>query len=136
LSGGDAAAASGVTNNAGRLLALKLGGSATLPAEQAEALELAAIPAELDPAQVKQGLRLYNHWCQFCHGPAVVSGGVIKDIRTSAPEIYDALPDIVIRGALRGKGMPRFGDWLGEDDVQAIRAYLLSRRAALVAEAR
>jgi PQQ-dependent dehydrogenase (methanol/ethanol family) len=136
LNAGDASAASGVTNNPGRLLVFKLGGTATLPVQEALQRELAAIPVRFDAAQVKEGLRLYNHWCQFCHGSGVVSGGVLPDLRHAAPEIYDQLPGIVLGGALRGKGMPRFAEWLTEQDVAAIRQYLLSRRAALVAERR
>ena len=32
----------------------------------------------------------------------------------------------------RERGMPRFGDWLDDEDAEAIAAYLLSRRAALL----
>jgi hypothetical protein len=42
------------------------------------------------------------------------------------------LPEIVLRGAFEKNGMPRFDRWLDADDVEAIRAYLLSRRARLV----
>jgi mono/diheme cytochrome c family protein len=134
LAAGDAAAGAGVRNNAGRLLAFKLGGTAKLPVHEAEELELAAIPADLDAAQVKEGLRLYHRWCSVCHGPGVVGGGVVKDLRYATPETYEAIPDIVVRGIYRGKGMPRFGDWLDDDDALALRAYILSRRTALLAE--
>ncbi len=134
LNAGDASAASGVTNNSGRLLVFKLGGTARLPVVEAQQAELLAVPADLDPAQVKEGLGLYNHWCQFCHGSGVVSGGVLPDLRRSEPAVYDTLPQIVLAGARRAKGMPRFDTWLDEDDVRALRSYLLSRRAALIAE--
>jgi hypothetical protein len=42
------------------------------------------------------------------------------------------LDAVVLRGALFANGMPRFDVWLRRDDVAAIRAYLLTRRAALL----
>ncbi len=135
LAAGDAARGAGVTHNTGRLLTFKVGGTHKLPVHVEEELALAAIPGDLDPAQVEKGMRHFNRYCTVCHGPAAVGGGVIKDLRTSTPATYDAIAEIVVRGLYRPKGMPRFGDWLDDDDAHAIRAYLLSRRAALLADA-
>jgi mono/diheme cytochrome c family protein len=44
------------------------------------------------------------------------------------------LDEIVLRGALLNNGMPRFDPWLRREDVAAVRAYLLTRRAALLQE--
>jgi mono/diheme cytochrome c family protein len=134
--GGDAAAAAGVTDkdNAGRLLVFELGGTARLPVQQQQERELAALPARFDPALVKRGNATYHHWCMPCHGFGVVSGGVTPDLRRSDPAVYPLMEDIVLRGARLPAGMPRFDAWLGADDVKAIRAYVLSRRAALAAE--
>ncbi|MDX1649636.1 MAG: PQQ-dependent dehydrogenase, methanol/ethanol family [Myxococcota bacterium] len=134
LAGGDAAAAAGVEDNTGRLLTFKLGGTAELPVQAAMERELAAIPAELDPAEVARGNAVYHRWCSVCHGPGAVSGGVLPDLRESRPAVYDVLPEIVLEGALLGGGMPRFDRWLDADDVAALRAYLLARREALRAE--
>jgi mono/diheme cytochrome c family protein len=59
---------------------------------------------------------------------------VLPDLRKADPRIYEILDSIVLGGALANNGMPRFDAWLRRDDVAAIRAYLLTRRAALVAE--
>src|SRR4029453_16100523 len=98
--------------------------------------ELASIPAELDPALVKQGLGLYTQWCSVCHGAGAESGGVLPDLRKSKPEVL-ALPNlkaVVLQGAYQSRGMPNLSQWVREPDVEAIHAYLLARRAALVAE--
>ena len=58
-----------------------------------------------------------------------MSGGVLPDLRMSDPAIYDALDAIVLQGARSPLGMPRFDAFLSQDDVAAIRAYLLARRA-------
>ena len=136
LVAGDAAAGAGVTpdTNHGRLLVFKLGGTAKLPVHEAIERELAAIPAEFDAALVLRGNHTYHRWCTVCHGFGAVSGGVLPDLRKADPPVYDALEEIVLGGARLPLGMPRLDAWLDVDDVAALRAYLLSRRAALVAE--
>ncbi len=134
LAAGDAAAAAGVSDNVGRLLVFKLGGTAKLPVTERLERELAELPADFDAEQVHRGTLTYHRWCGVCHGPGVVSGGVLPDLRKASSAIYDALEDIVLRGARLQNGMPRFDAWLTAADVEDIRAYLLSRRAALVAE--
>ncbi len=136
LLGGGAAAAAGVTptGNIGRLLVYKLGGSVQLPIHEQEQRELAAAPGELDAALVAEGNLTYHRWCIGCHGWGAESGGVIPDLRRAELPIYDAMEDIVLRGQRSANGMPRFDEFLKADDVVAIRAYVLSRRAALLAE--
>ena len=134
LAAGDAAAAAGVTDNVGRLLVFKLGGTAKLPVTERLEREIAALPADFDPEQVHRGTLTYHRYCGVCHGPGAVSGGVLPDLRKAQPAIYDALEDIVLRGARLQNWMPRFDAWLDAAEVADIRAYLLSRRAALVAE--
>ena len=41
------------------------------------------------------------------------------------------LPAIVLQGARSANGLPRFDAYLSRDDVAALRAYLLARRAEL-----
>ncbi|MBW2240905.1 MAG: PQQ-dependent dehydrogenase, methanol/ethanol family [Deltaproteobacteria bacterium] len=134
LAAGDAAAAAGTTDNTGRLLVYKLGGTARLPVHEAIERELAAIPADLDADQVLRGNHLFHRWCGTCHGSGAVSGGVLPDLRQAAPGIYDTIEDIVLRGVRMPNGMPSFAEWLEPSDVADLRAYLLSRRAALLEE--
>jgi hypothetical protein len=61
---------------------------------------------------------------------------VLPDLRKSKPEVL-ALPNmkaVVLQGAYTSRGMPNLSKWVGESDVVAIHAYILSRRAALLAE--
>jgi PQQ-dependent dehydrogenase (methanol/ethanol family) len=135
LAAGDAAAAAGVVDNTGRILTWKLGGTAKLPAQVIEEKQIAAIPDSFDAAVVKRGLASYTRWCSVCHGPGAESGGVLPDLRKSDPAILapDALQSIVLGGAFLSRGMPSFGDLVTPDELAAIRQYLLSRRAALLA---
>jgi quinohemoprotein ethanol dehydrogenase len=136
LMGGDAAAAAGVTNNAGRLLVFRLGGSATLPLPAPVERAVPAIDEPLDEALVKKGFSAYHEACAGCHGVGAESGGVIPDLRKSQPEVL-ALPNlqaVVREGAYLSRGMPNLSQWVSAADVTAIHAYLLSRRADLLAE--
>jgi quinohemoprotein ethanol dehydrogenase len=136
LAAGDAAAAAGVSRetNQGRLLVFKLGGTATVPVHEAAEREIVPIPSRFDAATVKRGSDLFHRWCGTCHGPGAVSGGVLPDLRKSDPSVYGSYDAIVLRGARLAKGMPRLDAYLDRDDVAYIRAYVLTRRAALVAE--
>lgn len=68
--------------------------------------------------------------CDVCHGLEAVAGGTAPDLRGS-PTILDQdlFSNIVKRGALVPRGMPRF-DELSDDEVLAIRHYLLARAAS------
>jgi alcohol dehydrogenase (cytochrome c)/quinohemoprotein ethanol dehydrogenase len=135
LVGGDAAAAAGVRNNAGRLLVFKLGGTAELPGFEAKAVPVAPLPETPDAKLVARGSDVFHRWCAVCHGFAAVGGGVVADLRRSDPKVYAILPDVVLGGVYRAKGMPSFEKWLGVDDVAALRAYLVSRRNELARSA-
>jgi hypothetical protein len=54
----------------------------------------------------------------------------------SQPEVLALanLQAVVRQGAYLSRGMPNLSQWVSEADVVAIRAYLLSRRADLLAE--
>jgi quinohemoprotein ethanol dehydrogenase len=134
LVAGDAAAAAGVVDNRGRLLVWKLGGSGRLPPQLVAQRELEKLPAKFDAGEVARGNQTFHRWCATCHGVGVVSGGVLPDLRKSSAAVYEGLDEIVLRGALANNGMPRFDAWLRREDVAAIRAYLLTRRAALAEE--
>jgi len=134
LSAGDAAAEAGIEDNSGRLLVYKLGGTDHLPVHKTAEHVLEALPADFDAEAVQNGSDTFHRWCLVCHGPGAVGGGVVPDLRMAAPAIYDSLEAIVLGGALEANGMPRFDRWLETKDVDAIRIYLLARRAELIAE--
>ncbi len=90
------------------------------------------IANDATPEQIASGADLFGQRCQMCHGVQAQSGGSIADLRYAAPATMDAFERIVRGGAYSGLGMPAF-DWLTDADVAALRAYVLSRRAALLA---
>ena len=95
------------------------------------ATSVSAAEEKLDFVRDIQPLLELN--CISCHGPGAIAGGTIPDLRFSSEATYDALDAIVLSGTFEAVGMPSFAAWLGPEDVAAIRAYLLERRAALLA---
>ncbi len=113
----------------GRVIVYKLGGAAELPPY--ELFEMDQIPAAEDfgnAQQVGHGKSLYYQNCMVCHGEAVVSGGVIQDLRwAQAPGTKETFAKVVLDGAYASAGMASFAAALTPDDAEAIRAYIIFR---------
>ena len=77
---------------------------------------------------VDAGSLQYAKWCMVCHGFGASSGGSMPDLRYSAPAVLSSYPQIVLNGASVSRGMPSFKEWLSTDDVEAIRAFVISQR--------
>lgn len=110
--------------NAGRIVALKLGGG---PVPRPPRRVLPPFPrpaAQPGPAdEVHRGEILYAKVCSRCH---VFGRGLVPDLRRMPPGIYRLFPAIVLRGLLRGQGMENFSNELTRRNVDAIRAYLMA----------
>jgi mono/diheme cytochrome c family protein len=125
------------SGNAGHVLAWKLGGTASLPEPAPwQAPVVAPIATPVDTARVARGERTFFRHCATCHGPGAIGGGTLPDLRRSAPAVYADLSKILLGGSRLARGMPSFAEYFGADDVADLRAYLLSRRAELVATGR
>ena len=107
----------------GVLLAFKIGGKATL----AKLPPVAPRPfvnsdERFTPAQLAEGEAQYFGFCTICH-----NGPVNPDLLRS-PMATDASAwrTVVFDGALADNGMIGFGPWLSADEVESIRAYVLT----------
>jgi quinohemoprotein ethanol dehydrogenase len=116
---------------AGKLLTFALNAKQPLPEVMSHARTVTAIASNASPERVDAGATLFAQWCSVCHGIGAGGGGATPDLRYSHPTTFDKYTDIVLEGKYSGMGMPSFKRWLTADDVEAIRAYLLKRRAAL-----
>lgn len=121
--------------NENRVLAFKLGGTATLP-ERRTVVRTAAIPKDLhaladDAELVATGRKFYEQYCYMCHGLQVMSGGVIPDLRYANPQTFSEWQSIVIGGSRADLGMRSFAGVLTSEDALAIRAYVIERAAKL-----
>jgi mono/diheme cytochrome c family protein len=129
LLGSGSAAANKIDHRVGgRILVFKLGGDAHLPPPpQPESLPPATEPTG-DAEIIARGDTLFHERCSNCHGGGAIGGGVIPDLRHSElPRDDQALTEIVLKGALVGKGMPNFASVLTGPDVMAIQQYVLEQ---------
>jgi alcohol dehydrogenase (cytochrome c)/quinohemoprotein ethanol dehydrogenase len=128
ISGGDASRKGGPAINRSRVLAFKLGGTASLP-EPAPAEALAKPPALVGDAQlIHQGQIVFHQNCSTCHGDSAVSGGVLPDLRWSRMNRSEqAWRIVVIDGARKDRGMVSFAPVISPAEAEAIRAYVIKR---------
>ena len=112
----------------GRILTFALDGQATLRAPYFghKNPPRPAITAKQDPEAVHAGALLFNSRCFLCHGLNAVAGP-LPDLRYSSKQVLDSLPSIVLGGARASGGMPSYKKILSEEDVKAIRAYIIAR---------
>jgi PQQ-dependent dehydrogenase (methanol/ethanol family) len=120
-------------NVAGRLVVFALGGSATLaPLTTTSVPKPAPMPVPAaSPETLMLGAVTYARRCSMCHGVEAASGGLAPDLRYSQPAMFDRYDQIVLGGALSSRGMPSFKQVLGENELAAIKAYVLTQRAVL-----
>lgn len=116
----------------GRLIAFKLQGTATLPADPPFAPPANPPAAIASPAKVAAGAEYYGEYCARCHGFDTRSGNVIPDLRRSAaltePRLWRG---VVLGGALAARGMISWSRFLTPAQSDAIRAYVGEQARAL-----
>ena len=72
-----------------------------------------------------EGGPLFEQNCGLCHGAGARSGGVVPDLRRSAALDDKALwNEIVLKGALKDRGMISFAKWFTPAQIEAIRGYV------------
>jgi PQQ-dependent dehydrogenase (methanol/ethanol family) len=111
--------------NYSRLLAFKLGGTATLPPP------VPYTPPKLDPPPstasadtLAHGREVYGVNCVQCHGNTI---GTFPDLRVSpAIQAQEAFDAIVLGGVRAANGMVSFASQLTPSDAQAVRAYVIT----------
>ncbi len=129
LVAGYAGNTSAAVPNIPRLIVLKLGGKATLPALPEAQPYVWEPPTQTGtPANIAAGLSNFQRYCLVCHGPGAVGNGVLPDLRKSA-SIADAgtWKSVVIDGVLKGNGMVSFASVLSPQEAEQMRAYVISR---------
>lgn len=123
----------GLPATPGRLLTFALNGKQQLPEAMAMKMpEVTPIESNASPAMVATGAGLFAQHCAVCHGLAALGGGgVLPDLRFSQTSVFDSYQKILLGGAMADIGMPSFKQWLKPEEVDAIRAYIISRRNEL-----
>jgi len=114
--------------NGSRILAFKLGGTDRLPAAAPPVPQVLNPPPRFGtPEMLVKGADAYNRFCGTCHGTEGESRGMFPDLRYSAAlnsaEVFNS---IVVDGALTANGMVSFERALTQEQVDSIRAYVVS----------
>lgn len=88
-------------------------------------------PYRGDATAIKIGSSAYNQNCARCHGLEVISGGIAPDLRylPKGDEGDEIFKTRVINGSVRDGRvyMPRMGDYISQEGLWAIRAYIETR---------
>jgi quinohemoprotein ethanol dehydrogenase len=128
IAGGlDETAAIAKHHNEGRVLVFKLGATGQIPSNQPRDRTIPPPPVlEATAEQVAAGKSVYGQYCLWCHGFSAASSFLVPDLRMTSAERHSAYEDIVLRGSLRGTGMPPFEGMLTPEDVANVRAYIVS----------
>jgi quinohemoprotein ethanol dehydrogenase len=110
----------------GTLSPLALGAKKATPTFPVLTSTLIDLPSSADSTIIGTGKRMYDQYCQRCHGTPGDGGGAMPDLTFSRAEVFEQFTNIVHDGAYLPKGMPNFGDRLKPEDVNAIKQYILS----------
>ena len=113
----------------GKVITFKLGGNALIADVDIPMIERIPATAEFGDAEMIQtGLVHYQNNCAVCHGDLAISSGVLPDLRWSAIA-GDAASwkSVVTDGTLASNGMVAFDNVLSEEDVEAVRAYVIKQ---------
>jgi quinohemoprotein ethanol dehydrogenase len=119
----------------GRLVAFKLGGTATLPADpEPTGAALVKVTESFPAANVAQGKQLYIEFCTRCHGFEARGSGITPDLRYS-PTLLNAASwkSIVEDGALVANGMIAWKELLPAGGSELVRAFVSEQTRASAA---
>ncbi|MAI91510.1 PQQ-dependent dehydrogenase, methanol/ethanol family [Ponticaulis sp.] len=113
----------GLVENRSRIFVFALNGEGEMPEAYPVAEGVLDPPTQTgDAASIQRGSEFYLRFCSTCHG-----GGVIPDLRYSAAlEREDTFMAIVRDGALEANGMVSFSEAIPDEDISAIRDYIIS----------
>ncbi|MBI1212726.1 MAG: PQQ-dependent dehydrogenase, methanol/ethanol family [Alphaproteobacteria bacterium] len=124
--GPDPAAPISQYGNNGKILAFKIGANTPFNLPKIEPPAMVQPPADTASADlIAHGNQVFHRNCAVCHGFLTMSGGVLPDLKASAPEILSRYKEIVLGGELKDRGMASFADLLKPEDVDAIHAYIV-----------
>lgn len=122
----------GARVNKSRVLTFALDGKQALPAREPLPSRTLSPPPRFGSADtIKYGEWAYARTCLNCHGGGAVAAGRAPDLRYSAAlGNDDAWKAILIDGALADNGMVSFKEDYTPEQLNAIRAYIVSRAHA------
>ena len=123
---------SAVSPTVGKVVTFKLGADGEIPDVQLTEIDRTPkAPAFGTETMLAEGSVHYSRNCATCHGFFARSSGVLPDLRWSEyTGDKDFWYEVVHDGSLQENGMVSFADVLTEDDMEAVRAYVLGQAHA------
>jgi len=111
----------------GTIYTFKMGGNAEPPAKlEGEAVQpFATAKTDAEPLNIGRGVNIYMEYCVGCHMHTGQGGGNIPDLSRSSEGVLNSYQKIVREGLLVEQGMPNLGEYLTEQDVEDVKAYVL-----------
>lgn len=108
-----------------RLLAFKLGGTASIPPTVVQPFPKPPLPRP-DAKLAAEGAEYFDaELCTACHGLGVENArSSIPDLRLASAQTHAQFPAIVLGGARRDKGMPSFPH-ITAQELKALQAHIL-----------
>jgi len=113
----------------GKVVTFKLGATGEVPEPQMTAVDRTPKSDVFGDAQtLNEGMVHYQRNCAVCHGELAISSGVLPDLRWSTVSAKaDAWKSVVLDGSLSERGMVSFAEHLDEEQIEAVRAYVVKQ---------
>lgn len=114
----------GFQPNRSRLLVFKLDGTTELPAPEDFQPVLDPPTFEVDEEQAKSGAKIFSDFCGVCHG----DGKVLPNLKFSGALHQESTWMAIVKdGALKDRGMVSFSSVLTDDELLAVRQYIVQQ---------
>jgi quinohemoprotein ethanol dehydrogenase len=120
--------------NYGRILAFKLNGEKTPLPPAVQNIKVPMPPKlNLDQSLISKGKSIFNNYCINCHQAGYDDNWYSQypNLASMRESIYMNLKEIVLKGAYSQFGMSSFADVLDENDVEALKHFLISEQIEL-----
>jgi quinohemoprotein ethanol dehydrogenase len=109
----------------GRLYTWKLGGNQPMPQRKAVINKpLTTLTSDASKLTIGHGFDRFLNTCSGCHTLGT-GGGAAPDLLRSSDGIFNFYQEIIRDGAFAKQGMPNLSYAVSEEDVDAIRSYIL-----------
>jgi mono/diheme cytochrome c family protein len=120
----------------GSLVVFKLNGNSTLQVPDIVQSEIPDQPADdYSDELVNEGDTFYHAQCASCHGGIGIPSEVAivaPDLRLMTLATHSDFEDIVINGARSERGMPDFEGALTNEQIEAIRGFIVTQARELI----
>lgn len=113
------------TTTTGKVYTFAINGKAEMPSFQKVQLKPVVKDVAFNPELVPLGAKLYLNNCVMCHGLPGLGGGNIPNLGYVEKAKLENIGKYVLEGVSAEAGMPSFKDRLKEEDMEALKAFIV-----------